>query len=110
MHAHSIGVVTVGLHGSIGWKLAEYVTASRAIVTEPLDRVVPGPFVSPANYLEFRTPAECVARVRLLFDDRVLRNRMMAANRSYYLSWLRPDSLVMRTLEIALGGGKPSSS
>ena len=33
---HSICITTTGLHNWIGWKLGEYVAASRAIVTEPL--------------------------------------------------------------------------
>jgi hypothetical protein len=98
---YPIGVATTGLHGSIGWKLAEYVATSRAIVTEPLRSLVPGPFDCPVNYLTFRTSAECVERVAGLLEDREARERMMDANRVYYHEWLRPDSLVKRTLEIA---------
>ena len=36
MQHTEICVASTGLHGSTGWKLAEYVAAGRAIVTEPL--------------------------------------------------------------------------
>src|SRR5690242_14864813 len=36
MKSRLIGIATTGLHGSIGWKLAEYVAATRCIVSEPI--------------------------------------------------------------------------
>jgi hypothetical protein len=96
-----IGVATTGLHGSIGWKLAEYVSLSKAIVTERLNFRVPGQFAEETNYLEFSSPAGCVEAVTRLFQDHELRCRMMMNNFRYYHSYLRPDSLVLNTLMIA---------
>lgn len=44
MQHTEICVASTGLHGSTGWKLAEYVAAGRAIVTEPLRYTLPGGF------------------------------------------------------------------
>lgn len=96
-------VATTGLLGSIGWKLAEYVAFSKAIVSEPLNYTIPGDFQKEKNYLEFDSSEQCVASVARLFDDSELRNQMMQNNDRYYNAYLKPDTLVLNTLSIALG-------
>ena len=103
MHASDIGVTTMGLFGSNGGKLGEYVAASKAIVSERLRYQVPGDFESGLNYLEFTTPEECVSQVRKLVDNPDLRFAMMLRNQTYYQSCLRPDVLVWNSLQKALG-------
>jgi len=103
MHASDIGVSTMGLFGSNGGKLGEYVAAAKAIVTERLRYQVPGDFESGLNYLEFTTPEECVSQVRRLVDNPDLRFTMMQRNHTYYQSCLRPDVLVWNSLQKALG-------
>jgi hypothetical protein len=98
----SICVATTGLHGSIGWKMAEYVAASKAIVTEPLLRTLPGSFSAGRNYLEFTSPEGFVQAVERLLRDRELRSAMMRANWAYYRSWVRPDALVLNTIRTVL--------
>jgi glycosyltransferase involved in cell wall biosynthesis len=102
LRSHSICVATTGLHGSTGWKLAEYVAFSKAILTEPLVYSVPGDFAPGRNYVEFTTPDECVEAAVRLVEDRELRERLMLANAAYYLSDLRPDALVRNALAKAL--------
>lgn len=104
--AYPICVATTGLYGSIGWKFAEYVALSKAIVSEPLEFELPGPMAPGENYLEFATPDECVSAVARLFGDRDLRARMMARNREYYLEHGAPDAIVARVLHAALAAGR----
>ena len=75
---------------------------SRSIVAEPLNYEAPGNLKSGTNYLEFRSPDECVEKVSQLFSDKELRYHMMAQNLKYYHSYLRPDSLVLNTILAAL--------
>ena len=112
LKAFPICVTTVGLNGSNGWKLAEYVALSKAIVTEPLVYQVPGSFEKDRNYLEFATPEILVQNVTRLFEDRDLRNSLMTNNHNYYQSKVRPDALVLNTLNIVLEkiGESPISS
>jgi hypothetical protein len=106
----SICVATTGLHDSIGWKMAEYVAASKAIVSEPLLRALPGSFSPGLNYLEFTSPDELVLSIERLLADSELRSEMMCANRNYYESWVRPSSLILNTIETVLGQRlRPSS-
>ena len=93
-----IGIATTGLHGSIGWKLAEYVSYSKAIVTEKLNYRVPGHFEKELNYLDFVSPEGCVESAARLFQNYSLRCQLMINNYRYYQSYLRPDSLVLNTL------------
>jgi hypothetical protein len=97
-----ICIATTGIHGSIGWKIAEYVSYSKAIVTERLNYRVPGNFEKELNYLEFVSPEDCVESAVRLFQDYKLRCQLMINNYRYYQSYLRPDSLVMNTLAIAI--------
>lgn len=94
---YPICVATTGLHGSVGWKVGEYVAFARAIVSEPLLNLAPE-FTEGRHYLSFRDPAECVERISTLFDDQALRRRLMEHNADYYQQWLRPDRLVWHAL------------
>jgi hypothetical protein len=100
--SYPICVATTGLYDSIGWKFAEYVALSKAIVSEPLKFQVPGPMAAGENYLEFTTPDACVARTAELFEDENLRRRMMEKNAQYYREYGSPDALVGRVLHAAL--------
>jgi hypothetical protein len=105
MHNAQVGVATRGLEGSIGFKVAEYVAASKAIVTERINQNVPGDFEAGKNYLEFSTPEECVERVTRLFEDRDRLQAMMRENFSYYTHYLRPDAMILNTLVRVLSQG-----
>lgn len=98
---HAICVATAGLHASTGWKFAEYVALSRAIVCERPRFAAPG-LSEGENYLAFDEPDECLANCEKLLTDRRRRIEMMQANRNYYYSSLRPDVLVLNALNQAL--------
>jgi hypothetical protein len=102
LRSYPVCVATTGLYQSIGWKFAEYVALSKAIVSEPLEFQVPGPMASGENYLEFTTPETCVARVAELLEHDGLRRQMMDRNTQYYLEYGSPGALVGRVLHAAL--------
>ncbi|WP_209122902.1 glycosyltransferase family 1 protein [Alkalihalobacillus sp. BA299] len=94
----SICISTMGLHQSIGWKFAEYIAASKAIVTEELHYEVPGNLKEGENYLVFKTPSECVEKINLLLIDEEFRFRMMNNNFTYYQEYVSPDKLVLNSI------------
>ena len=103
MQHTEICVASTGLHGSTGWKLAEYVAAGRAIVTEPLRYTLPGGFEEGKNYKTYTSPAECEAQLRQLLADPAAILAMAQHNAAYYQTWLRPEQQVrqaLRQLEI----------
>jgi len=102
-----ICVATTGLHGSTGWKFAEYVAFSKAIVSEPLQYQVPGPFGPDRNFLKFTTADQCVSAAVRLIEDAGLRYTLMRNNAAYYRSHLRPDALVRNAIVTALEQDAP---
>lgn len=97
-----ICIATTGLHGSIGWKLAEYVAFSRAIVSEELKYELPGHFAPGENYLPFSSPENCVEQSMRLMEDAALRERLMRNNFLYYQHHVRPDMLVFNAISTAM--------
>jgi hypothetical protein len=98
-----ICIATDGLHGSTGWKFAEYMAMARAIVSEPLRYVAPGDLAEGIHYLSFDSVSECVGHVTRLMEDRDLRFNMMTANASYYREFVRPDAIVRQSLRRVFG-------
>lgn len=94
----SICIATMGLHESIGWKFAEYVAASKAIVTEKLHYEIPGNFFEEQNYLVFRSPDECISQIYKLLEDENFKYKMMVNNYKYYHEYVRPDRLVLNSI------------
>ena len=96
-----ICIATTGLFGSIGWKFAEYVAFSKAIVSEKLNYQVPGHFQPEHNYLEFSSPEGCVEQSMRLLSNQQLRERLALNNFTYYQHHVRPDMLVINAIAIA---------
>jgi hypothetical protein len=103
LRSFPICIASTGLHGSTGWKLAEYVAFAKSVLSEPLVYDLPGDFGSGRNYLEFTSPEECVDGAVRLIEDATLRRQIMRSNATYYRDYLRPDVLVKNALNAALG-------
>ncbi len=103
LREYPICIASTGLFNSIGWKLAEYVAFSKAIVSEPLYFEVPGDFGKDKNYLEFTNAEQCVEQTLSLLNDQQKRVEIMGNNNRYYNVYLSPDKLIWRTLEVAAG-------
>jgi glycosyltransferase involved in cell wall biosynthesis len=102
LRGYSVCVATNGLWDSIGWKFAEYLALGKAIVCEPMKFEVPGPLAPGRNFLVFRTPEDCAARVAGLLEAREARERMMANNAAYFREFAAPEAVVGRVLYAAL--------
>ena len=97
MKTFDIPISTMGLHRSTGWKFAEYIACSKAIVCEPLCYESAGGLADGTHYLSFTDADGCVRCVTELLDnDRRL--RMMEENRAYAEKYLRPEAFVRTTL------------
>ena len=100
--SNNICIASVGLHDSIGWKFGEYVAAGKAIVTDPLKYVLPGDFKEDKNYKCYSNIDECINKVKILLSDIDEVHRMEENNIKYYKKYVRPDNLVLNTLNVAL--------
>ncbi len=99
MKKSDICIASTGLHGSIGWKTAEYVAASKAIVSEPFNYTVTGDFCAGENYLEFSSIDMCLSAVDALASSPDKLYEMKKKNHEYYKRYLSPRELVKRSLE-----------
>jgi hypothetical protein len=95
---HTICISTTGLSNSIGWKLGEYVAASRVIVSEPLHFELPGNFEKGKNYFEFETSEQLLARIDYLLSNPDVIIETMKNNHYYYNNFVRPQNLILNTL------------
>ena len=102
LRSAAVCVTTEGLGHSNGWKLTEYVAASKAIVTEPLRYNVPGDFADGVNYYSFSDAEQCVAAVQKYLDNPDRVTESSRANWKYYNGWVRPDAMVRHTINTAL--------
>jgi hypothetical protein len=96
-----VGVVTRGLHGSVPWKLAECIASSRCVVSESSVVALPEPLQSGTNLLWFTDVDECLASVDHLLSNPTAATEMQRANAIYYERFVRPDRLVLNTLQAA---------
>lgn len=99
MKNSDICIASTGLHGSIGWKTAEYVAAGKAIVSEPFNYKVTGDFVPDENYLEFSGIDQCLDAVDRLVSSPEKLYEMKLKNHEYYKRYLTPYELVKRSLD-----------
>ena len=96
----SIGISNFGLEGSIGWKFAEYLAHSLAVVTTPITQYqLHGDLEEGINYLSFENIEECISAVKKLVDDPFLRNSIQEENFNYYQKYLHPE----KKMRIILG-------
>jgi hypothetical protein len=100
---HLIGVSTRGLHKSEPFKLAEYMAASLAIVSEPVRNEFFPPLTAGSNLLEFRTPEECVESCGRILGSPALAAELREASWRYYQSHVEParhiENLLNRAFE-----------
>lgn len=99
MKSCDICIATTGLHESIGWKFAEYVAASKSIISERLNYELPGEFKEGENYLSFNTVEECIKNIDILINDKEKRLKIMNNNFNYYNEYVKPDKLVLNSLK-----------
>lgn len=97
MKQFDIPIATMGLHGSTGWKFAEYLAASKAVVSETLRYESAGGLCAGTHYLAFDDPDGCVRQVRRLLDADA-RVQIMQQNHAYAERYLRCDAFVRTTL------------
>lgn len=96
-----VTVTNSGLVGSNGAKLAEYIAASRCVVTEPLRYELPTPLEEEKNVMTFRSPEECVSACERILQDPGLANTMRRKNERYYNDQAKPSALILRCLNRA---------
>lgn len=97
--------IAVSINGtySSGWSLGEYTALSKAIVTDTVQNEITFGYTDGKNYLSCTDASSCVNAVQLLFDNTVLRQRMMQENYLYYQQYLQPELVMKNIIDTMLG-------
>jgi len=82
-----------------GWKLGEYCAMSKAIISTPISRVMPGNFKPNEHYLLTDGTIEDIKiKVKLLIDDEVLRQKLKSNINQYFCDYLSPKIVISRII------------
>ena len=90
-----IGIYTRGLFGAIAIKMADYLAASKCIVSEPIDNELTAPLDHISVY---RSESECVEACERLLSDRSLAEYHRLQSWNYYESYVSPRALMASLL------------
>jgi len=97
-----VGVYSRGVHGSLAYKLSEYMAAGCCMVVEPWEHILDVPLESGVHYLPYHSAESCVAACETLLADKTLAAEMSRRNADYYLRYLLPERQVERILAAAV--------
>ncbi|MGZ4710248.1 MAG: glycosyltransferase [Acidimicrobiales bacterium] len=98
VHRCAIAVSTIGLQRSTPYKLPENLSASRAIVSDPIHFGLPTPLVPGTHLLGFDDPDGCADACERLLDDPALVGHLRQQAWDYYQREVRPDVLLRNRL------------
>jgi hypothetical protein len=106
-----IGIYFRGLFGSIGFKMAEYLAASKCIVSEPIENELPSPLDALVVY---KSNEECLTACERLLSDRSLAHSRREQSWKYYEAYVSPRAhmgdLLARARERFSNGHKREGS
>ncbi|MEZ5597876.1 MAG: glycosyltransferase [Pseudomonadales bacterium] len=105
MKQHLVGVTSPGLHGSVGWKFAEYIAAACCIVAPLLPAGQSDSFNADTNYLPWNSLDDCVDACERLLNSPDQARAMQQENARYYARTLRPDVLLRHCIDVATAHG-----
>jgi glycosyltransferase involved in cell wall biosynthesis len=88
---------TPAVGGCLGWKLGEFLALGKAIISTPLNRVLPAPLVhgDHIHYVE-PTRAAITDAVEQIRRDDAYRRRLEQRAREYYVEYLAPAAVMSR--------------
>lgn len=86
-----------------GWKLAEFLALGKAIISTPLERLLPAPLVhgQQIHYVDGRSMDSMKSAIELICQDDAYRQRLEQGARQYYLDYLQPATVISRILAAA---------
>ena len=87
---------TSSMHGCLGWKLAEYLCMGKAIISTPLNNIMPGNFIHGTHYHLVDNEDEIGVAIDYLLDNKEYRQMLEQNARKYFEKYLSPESVIQR--------------
>lgn len=99
VNSAAVVITTNGISDSIGWKMGEFVAASKAILCERTKHQIPGTFQNGTHYIEYHDSKDCIEYCKKLLETPELRLNLSQNCYRYYRDFVRPDSIVLNSLK-----------
>lgn len=77
-----------------GWKLAEFLALGKAIISTPLSRELPAPFVHEKHFFEVAENANFETAISEILNNKTLKAELEKNALSYYENYLAPEKVV----------------
>ena len=90
---------TPSVEGCHGWKLAEYLGMGKAIISTPLENIMPGDLREGKEYLCVRSEKDLEQAILYLRDNPEERLSLKRNAKNYFESYLRPDAVIKRLVD-----------
>lgn len=89
---------TPSVLGCHGWKCGEYLAMGKAIISMPLNNLMPGDFQEGIHYIGVDNEEDIANAVKTLKNNEDLRLSLKRNARAYYEMYLSPESVVKRIM------------
>lgn len=99
MKSADICIATSGLHKSIGWKLGEYVAASKCVVHTPFFYETYSDFQENKNYFSYESNDELMKTLNYLVENPKTVYETKVNNKIFFEANLRPDRLIYNSIK-----------
>lgn len=85
---------TPSVLGCHGWKLGEYLAMGKAIISTPLNNLMPGDYADGVHYMGVSDEQGITEAVAQLKENESLRQSLKRNARSYYETYISPEAVV----------------
>lgn len=99
MKSADICIATSGLHKSIGWKMGEYVAASKCIVHTPFFYETHTDFQENKNYFSYENNNQLMMVLNTLIEDPKTVYETKINNKLFFEANLKPDRLIYNSIK-----------
>lgn len=89
---------TPSVEGCLGWKLGEYLAMGKAIVSMPINHIMPGDFQEGVHYALANNIDEIEDNIQLLCNDDSLRLCLAENAHTYFEQYLSPMAVMSRII------------
>ncbi len=89
---------TPSVCGCHGWKLGEYLAMGKAIISTPLNNVMPGDFLNGEHFIEVNSNEEIYAAVKHLHNNPDVIEKLKIKSAQYFNQYLSPTAVARRIL------------
>ena len=94
---------TPAVQNCFGWKLAEYLAMGKAIISTPINNLLPSPLIN-GKHIHFvsGTPKSIHDAINIIQSDSSYREALEQNSREYFLKYLSPKSALNRIMKYAI--------